>query len=118
MAHKLDFELAAPEQIEAVLGHQLEQLRLNRNISQAQLADEAGVSLRTISRLAQGGGISLDTFIRVLGALGLLPRLAELLPDPQIQPVQRVRNKAKPRQRVRKPAKTQSRPWSWQDDAE
>lgn len=118
MAHKLDFELAAPEQIEALLGQQLEQLRLNRNISQAQLADEAGVSLRTISRLAKGSGISLDTFIRVLGVLGLLPRLAELLPDPQIQPVQRVRNKAKPRQRVRKPAKTQSRPWSWQDDAE
>lgn len=118
MADKTKFELASPEQIEAVLGHQLEQLRLSRNISQAQLADEAGVSLRTITRLVQGKGTSLDTFIRVLGALGLLRELANLLPDPQVQPIDRVRNRAKHRRRVRKPTKPDPRPWSWRDEAE
>lgn len=118
MTHKLNFELAAPEHIEAALGQRLEQIRLSRNISQAQLAREAGVSRRTITRLAQGQGISLDTFIRVLGALGLLQRLAQMLPDPQIQPIERIRHKAKPRQRARSPKDATPEPWTWQDKNE
>ena len=113
MAHKVDYSVSTPETIEAALGQQLEKLRLSRNISQAQLASDAGVSRRTITRLANGEGISMDTFIRVLQALGLANRLATLLPDPAARPVERVRLGGRERQRARASSKSDPATWQW-----
>jgi len=57
-----------------------------KNISQAKLAEEAGVSRRTISRMENGKGVSLDTFIRVMQALGLTDQLDALIPASDIRP--------------------------------
>ncbi|MCX6101029.1 MAG: helix-turn-helix transcriptional regulator, partial [Candidatus Bipolaricaulota bacterium] len=69
MSYQLDFAVATSNQIEAALCRQLESIRLSRNMTQVQLAEEAGVAPRTIGRLEKGQGVSLDTFIRVLRAL-------------------------------------------------
>lgn len=106
---------ATPEEIEAELGRRLEKLRLGRNINQTQLAEEAGVSRRTITRLENGGGVSLDTLIRVMTALGLADRLATLLPDPGVRPIERVRLKGRERRRARPKAKPPAAEWSWGD---
>jgi len=71
MSYNIDFSVATSEQIEAALCKRLESIRLSRNITQAQLAEEAGVSPRTIGRLEKGQGVSVDTFIRVMMALGI-----------------------------------------------
>lgn len=116
MAYKIDFELANSQQIEVALCRRLVQIRLARNTTQKQLATEAGVSLRTISRLEKGQGVSLDTFIRVLSALGIQHGLESLLPDPAIRPMDRISGRAGERMRAR-PARTKktNEHWSWGD---
>ncbi|PCJ32515.1 MAG: hypothetical protein COA93_09295 [Alphaproteobacteria bacterium] len=54
------------------LGERLLQYRLNRNITQAALAKEAGVSARTINRVERWHSIQVSNFIRLLRSLGLL----------------------------------------------
>jgi len=101
MSYIIDFTVATSDQIEAALCKRLESVRLSRNITQAQLAEEAGVSLRTIGRLEKGQGISFDTFIRVLRALRIQQSLEALLPDPTVRPIERVGISAKERKRAR-----------------
>lgn len=113
MAQKIDFTVAPPEAIEARLGRQLEQLRLSKNINQSALAAEAGVSRRTITRLENGEGISLDTLIRVMRALGVADRLASLLPDPATRPVERIQLGGRERQRARMKRSPGADAWEW-----
>ena len=116
MTYNLDFRVATSGQIEAALCRRLEGIRLSRNITQAQLAAEAGVSLRTIGRLENGEGVSLDTFIRVMTALGIQESLAVLLPDPSVRPVERVGSVGRERKRAR-PRRSDkgTASWSWGD---
>ena len=90
MAQNIDFDIAPVELVEKALCKQLSQIRLSRNINQSRLGKEAGVSRRTISRMENGEGVSLDTFIRVMRALNLTHRLEVLLPNPKIRPIERV----------------------------
>jgi transcriptional regulator with XRE-family HTH domain len=116
MSYNHDFSVATSSQIEAALCRRLESIRLSRNMTQAQLAEEAGVSIRTIGRLEKGEGVSLDTFIRVLAALGIQSSLEALLPDPTVRPIERVGIGGKERKRAR-PANSSSerQKWSWGD---
>lgn len=116
MTHNIDFSLATSNQIEATLCKQIEQIRLSRNITQKQLSKEAGVSLRTVSRLEKGQGVSMDTFIRIMIALGIQHNFESLLPDPSIRPVERIKRNSKERKRAR-PTKlnNKNQNWSWGD---
>lgn len=116
MSFNIDFVIANSNQIEVTLCNQIENIRLSRNITQRKLAAEAGVSQRTIARLEKGEGVSLDTFIRILIALGLQQNLETLLPDPTVRPVDRITLKGNQRKRARpKPANEESSNWSWAD---
>jgi len=116
MAYKIDFTVAPSEQIEAALCNRLESIRLSRNMTQAQLAKEAGVSQRTVRRLEKGEGVSVDTFIRVLIALGIQQNLEALLPDPTVRPVERVDIGGAERRRARPtPSRSVQTAWSWGD---
>ena len=79
MTHKIDFNIASSDAIVQALFERLEEIRLSRNVSQAALAKEAGVSRSTITRIARGQAISIDSFVRVIQALGLADHLAALL---------------------------------------
>ena len=116
MSYNIEFSVATSDQIEAVLCKRLESIRLSRNITQAQLAEEAGVSPRTIGRLEKGQGVSMDTFIRIMIALNIEQNLAALLPDPTVRPIERVDMSAGERKRAR-PAKSIDKfpAWSWGD---
>lgn len=62
-----------------------------RGLTQAQLADRAGVSRSTVSRLETGdGGVSLENLLRVLRALGVLDALPRAL-DPYETDIGRLR---------------------------
>ena len=122
MSYYIDFSIATSNQIEAVLCKRIESIRLSRNITQEQLADEAGVSIRTIGRLEKGQGVSMDTFIRVMIALRIQQNLETLLPDPTVRPIERIGLDAGERKRAR-PTKSKNElpTWSWsgeEDDNE
>jgi transcriptional regulator with XRE-family HTH domain len=111
-----DFNAATSDTIATTLCKRLEEIRLGKNISQAELARQAGVSRSTMTRIADGRSVSLDSFIRVLQALGLADHLAALLPDPEIRPVERARQQAKQRRRASRKRKATEQPWKWGDE--
>jgi len=116
MSYNIEFSVATSDQIESALCKRLESIRLSRNITQAQLAEEAGVSPRTIGRLEKGQGVSVDTFIRIMIALGIQQSLEALLPDPSVRPIERVGISAGERKRARPSQSSDERPtWSWGD---
>lgn len=117
MSYHIDFTVATSDRIEAALCRRLEAIRLSRNVTQEQLAQEAGVSLRTIGRLEKGIGVSLDTFIRVMSALRIQRNLEILLPDPAVRPMERIGIGAEQRKRAR-PAPVSDEPpgWTWGDE--
>ena len=117
MSYSVDFNSANSEQIESALFDRLETIRLARNLTQAQLATMTGLSLRTINRLGKGDGTSLDTFIRVLTALGLQANLATLLPDPAVRPVERMAlGRERRRARPQNPSPVPGTAWQWAED--
>ncbi len=116
MTYKIEFSVATSSQIEAALCRRLERIRLSRNITQAQLAEEAGVSLRTIGRLEKGQGVSLDTLIRIMIALRIQQNLEALLPDPTVRPIERIGPGSRERKRARpKHYSNELTAWSWGD---
>lgn len=99
------------------LGRNIAQHRLQRNLTQAELAKEAGVSKRTLIRLEQGESIQVTNLIRVLRVLGLLRNLDELVPPPPPSPLEQFKG-----QRRRKRASSSgtdpagAKPWAWGDE--
>lgn len=99
------------------LGKRLLQYRLNRNMTQAALAKEAGVSGRTINRVEHGHSIQLSNFIRLLRSLGLLENIGALVPEPAMSPMQQMKLHGKNRKRASSTDKEEkSEIWSWGED--
>ena len=106
------------EAVLSELGDRLSRLRLQRNLTQAQLAREAGVSKRTLIRLESGESIQVTNLIRVVRALGLLGNLDAFVPPPLSSPIAQLRSRKKERRRA-SPGVTKSGPppqWIWGDD--
>ena len=117
MKYEVDLCLATSRQLEEALCKRIEDIRLSRNITQKMLANEAGISERTLRRLEAGKGVSFDTFIRLLMALNLEGRLVELLPDQEIRPMERVMKNKAERKRARPIKNKESNDsWSWGED--
>lgn len=102
------------------LGRRLTAVRLARNLTQAALAQEAGVSKRTVERLESGEVASrLSAFARVLRVLGLLERFEALVPEQPVSPVSQLKLEGRRRKRasgrrVKAPA---TRAWTWGDES-
>ena len=110
--------LLTDEAILAELGGRLAQRRLELQLTQEMLAEQAGVSKRTVERIEAGATAQMSTLIRILRVLELLDRLETLVPEAGPRPMDLVRLKGKARKRAsgkRKP--TNEAPWHWGDEA-
>jgi putative transcriptional regulator len=117
MNEKVDFSIATSDKIAGYLFDQIEDLRLMRNMTQAQLAASAGISSKTLGRMKHGEPVSLDTFIRVLIALGVQENLKTLLPDTSVRPMDRISIKGKERKKASQPRRhVGTEIWSWGTD--
>jgi len=100
------------------IGQRLAQRRLDHGLTQASLAEQTGVSKRTVERLEDGESVQLVNLIRVLRGLDLAHGVENLIPAPTVRPLDVVEHQGHRRKRV-KPTKTEaksSRPWSWGDE--
>jgi len=95
------------------LGKRLLQYRLNKNMTQAALSKEAGVSARTINRVEHGQSTHLSNLISLLRSLDLLQNIDALIPKPAISPIQQIALQGKSRQRASSSVKEKSETWSW-----
>jgi transcriptional regulator with XRE-family HTH domain len=83
------------------VGDDVSAWRKLRGLTQAQVADRSGVSRGTLARLERGdGGVSIETLLRVLRALGVLDELPKAL-DPYETDIGRLRSDEQLPQRVR-----------------
>src|ERR1700739_365065 len=105
------------------LGARLERRRLDANLTQAELAEEAGISKRTLERIEAGDSTDFVMLVRVLRALKLIEGLDSLIPDQPQSPIALLKQKGGERKRAGHP-RTQSRragtprtesPWKWGD---
>lgn len=74
----LDFAFFTSDEITAELGLRLKAVRLSQSLSQADLAERAGVSAGTVKALEKTGQSSLASLVRVVQALGLSDQLQAL----------------------------------------
>lgn len=95
----MDFYALSDKYIEQELGDRLKALRLQKNITQQELAEATTLSLNTIKSLESGRG-KLATLIAVLRELGALQQLDNFIPEIPISPMQLAKTQGKVRQRA------------------
>jgi transcriptional regulator with XRE-family HTH domain len=112
--------MATDEMVLGELGGRLARIRLDRNLTQAQVALQAGVSKRTVERLEAGTvGTQLSGFIRVCRALDIIERFELLAPEPVPSPVAQLKMAGRKRQRAStpKPLMLSEKKWQWGEKA-
>ncbi len=87
-------------EILAELGRRLHRVRLQQNLTQADLAREAGVGTRTIRNVENGRDAQLSTVIHILRTLGRLDALDAFLPRPGVSPMELLRAGGRERRRA------------------
>jgi len=99
-----------------LIGERLAQLRLAKNLTQEQLAEQAGLGLRTLQRLELGqAATQLSGFVRVCRALGLAERFDLLLPAQTASPIAQLKLQKRQRKRAtgRKRSTRPAAKWTW-----
>ena len=100
----------------AELGSRLRRHRIRRDLTQAELAREAGVGIDTVKRMESGRATGTDKLVRVLRVLGLLEALNRVIPKAPPSPLERLALEGRERQRVRHRHAQPSQPtgrWTW-----
>ncbi len=81
------------------IGERLKQVRLNRDLTQAEVAALAGVARKTVLN-AEKGKVQLDIMLAILIALDLTDQIDLFLPKQEISPLQLAKLQGKKRQRA------------------
>jgi len=93
------FILSTPQEIARELGTRLRQHRLAHGWRQRELAERAGVSEAILRKFEREGTGTLDSFIRVVAALGMTDQLTPLL-DTRPRSIKAMEHASERRQRA------------------
>ena len=80
--------ISTTQEILREIGTRLRAFRLQQNQTAAQLARQAGLGVRTITRVESGENASVESLVQLLRALGRLEALDAFLPEPLTSPLQ------------------------------
>jgi len=100
----------SPTAVAEELGNRLKQARLNADLTQTELSEKSGISVKMIQG-AERGKAQLVTIIAILQALDLADQLNNFLKPQEISPLQLMKLQGKERQRA-----SRRKPTSEQDD--
>ena len=113
-------DLLTNDAVLAELGHRFERHRLQRNRTQAEMAEEAGIGRATLQRLERGQSVQSVSLVKLIRALGLLHALDAALPETIELPIAELEGERRGRRkRVRasgrrgRRAEAPERPWRW-----
>ena len=110
---------SSPKAVIQELGTRIARRRIERGLTQAEAAEQAGVGKRTIERIEAGGDMQLTTLIRLLRILDLTSQLDQLVPETErpISPMDMLKHQPKTRKRAApKRAAKPKEPWKWGDE--
>ena len=82
-----------------MLGEQVKQLRIAKDVDQITTAERAGISEKSLRNLEDGSGSTVGSLLKVLKALDSLESLQHIAPQPLIGPLL---EQPKVRRRVRR----------------
>ena len=106
------------------LGERLAGVRLSRNLTQRQLAEQAGLARTLVQRIEAGVPVTTPSVIRVLRALDMFDALDRLIPQSSPSPVEELKLRGRRRRRASgthgravEPAPGEERPWRWGDES-
>lgn len=88
-----------PSYIAEVVGLRLKRARLNRDMTQVEVADRAWVSKRTVLK-AEKGDVRMADLIAILQALEMLDEIDSFLPEPPLSPIELLKLRGKIRKRA------------------
>lgn len=97
-----------------LLGERLKSYRIDYPMTQKELADQSGVSVRSIQNFEHGKDIQLSNLIKITKALGLGDNFSMLIPDITKKPSMYLDNTKKIR--VRKTRKQEETVFKWGDE--
>jgi transcriptional regulator with XRE-family HTH domain len=108
-------KLSSDNDVLAELGRRLSRRRLDLQITQADLARQAGVSKRTVERIEAGASAQMVSIIRICRVLDLMAGLDGLAPPAGPRPMDLIRLKGRQRQRASSGGKagTTAGKWTW-----
>ena len=95
----MDHSQKSPAAIAEALGQRLKQARLNRDLTQIEVAERAGVSRKAVLN-AEKGKAQLEVLVAILQALDLTTQLDSFLPPQPPSPIQLAKLQGKQRQRA------------------
>lgn len=95
----MNIDYSSPAAISEDLGERLKQARLNEDLTQAKVAELAGVTRKAVLN-AEKGKVQLEVFVAIMQALNLTDQLNMFLPKQDISPIQLSKLQGKKRQRA------------------
>ena len=98
------------------LGQRIKDIRIARNITQAEFANSSGISLRTLTRLENGENVKMDVLCNAIRTLGFCENFELLLQEQTLSPVQIFDGQTKKRQRVKQNKNQNEKIFKWGDD--
>ena len=98
-------------------GKRVAKYRISLQKTQKELAEEAGVSRGTITRMENGESVQLDNIIRVLKALNICSNFETLVPDMLSDPSDLYKlGQDRQRATAKRYRKTPQKKWLWGED--
>ena len=109
--------LLTDDAVLAELGSRIAARRIELQLTQAAVAEQAGIAKRTLERMEAGQTSQLATLVRVLRVLEVASGLDSLIPESGPRPMDLVKRKGKVRQRAsgQRAAKASGKSWSWDE---
>ncbi len=97
-----------------MLSTRIKEYRIDYPMTQKQLAEKSGISLRSIQMFEKGNDMQLSNFIKIVNALGLADNFYVLIPDISKRPSKYVKTeKKKKRVRIKE---TRNEVFKWGDE--
>lgn len=110
-------DLLTDDAVLAELGARIASRRVELQMTQAAVAEQAGIAKRTLERMEAGQTSQLVTLVRVLRVLDAASGLDGLLPEFGPRPMDLLKQKGNVRQRASGKRATQAtgKPWQWEE---
>ena len=101
----------------AEIGQRIAARRIQMQLTQAAVAEQAGIAKRTLERMEAGESSQLSSLVRVLRVLDASTGLDGLVPEIGPSPMDQLKQKKTARKRASSPrvSKTTPTPWRWED---
>ena len=85
--------------IATVLGERLKRIRLNLDMTQAEVANKAWISRRAVLN-AEKGNVKLSDLVAILGAFNMVDNFNILIPEVPLSPIELLKLRGKARKRA------------------